>query len=196
MFIELTDILRCPADHEEGVLVLLPDGVTDRQVRSGHLGCMDCGLVYPILEGVAEFEAAPIEAARSVRLTGVAMVAFLGLGGPGGYVALVGGAAEDWTGFAEASDGVHVLALNPPPGVPSGRGVSMARGAGVPVKSRHLRGVVLGPGYADAPAWIAEAVRTLLPGQRVVGEGETPSVPELEVLASADGVWVARAIRA
>ena len=32
MFIELTDILRCPAEHEENVLVLLPDGVLDRRV--------------------------------------------------------------------------------------------------------------------------------------------------------------------
>jgi hypothetical protein len=38
-------------------------------------------------------------------------------------------------------------------------------------------------------------VRCLLPGLRVVGEGATPSAPELEVLASADGVWVARTRR-
>ena len=195
MFIELTDILRCPAEHEENVLVLLPDGVLDRQVRGGHLGCMDCGTVYPVRDGVVEFGPAPPDIQRSERLTGAAMAALLGLGGPGGYVAMVGGAGEGWEGFSEASEGVHVLAVNPPAGVPAGRGVSLARGGRIPVKSRHLRGVVLGPGFASDAAWLAEAVRCLLPGLRVVGEGATPSAPGLEVLASADGVWVAQARR-
>lgn len=196
MFIELTDILRCPADHEENVLVLLPDGVSDRQVTTGQLGCMDCGKVYPVVDGVAEFIPAPGSVLRSERLTGPAMAALLGLGGPGGYVAMVGGAAEGWEAFAAEAEGVHVLAINPPSGVRSARGASLAQAASIPVKSRHLRGVVLGPGYASDSAWLAEAVRCLLPGLRVVGEGETPSMPELEVLASADGVWVARLRRA
>jgi uncharacterized protein YbaR (Trm112 family) len=192
MFIELTDILRCPEEHEENVLVLLPDTVVDRQVQGGQLGCMDCGKVYPVRDGVAEFIPTPAEVHRSDRLTGPAMAALLGLGGPGGYVAMVGGAGEHWEAFAAEAEGVHVLAVNPPPGVASGRGVSLAHAARLPVKSRHLRGVVLGPGFASDAAWLADAVRCLLPGLRVVGESETPSLPELEVLASADGVWVAR----
>ena len=192
MFIELTDILRCPAEHEENVLVLLPDGVLDRQVLGGHLGCMDCGMVYPVRDGVAEFGPAPGDIQRSGRLTGAAMAALLGLGGPGGYVAMVGGAAEDWEGFAAASEGVHVFALNPPEGVAAGRGVSLARGGRIPVKRRHLRGVVLGSGFASDAEWLAEAMRCVLPGLRVVGESATPSAPGLEVLASADGVWVAQ----
>ena len=192
MFIELTDILRCPADHEENVLVLLPDGVADRQVTTGHLGCMECGLVYPVREGVAEFGPPGMAVLRSIKLTGTAMAAFLGLGGPGGYVALVGGAAEDWVGFAAAAEGVHVVAVNPPIPLAPARGVSVVRAGRLPVKSRHLRGVVLGPGFAGDPAWLAEATRTLLPGLHLVGEGPTPSAPGIEVLAGADGVWVAR----
>lgn len=195
MFIELTDILRCPADHEENVLVLLPDAVLDRQVQSGQLGCMDCGRVYPVREGVVEFTPAVTDIRRSERLTGPAMAALLGLGGPGGYVAMVGGAGEQWEAFAAEVEGVHVLAVNPPSGVLGGRGASVAWAGRIPVKSRHLRGVVLGPGVAEDAAWVAEAVRCLLPGLRVVGEGQTPSAPELEVLASADGVWVSRTRR-
>ena len=196
MFIELTDILRCPADHEEGVLVLLPDGVRDRQVQGGHLGCMDCGQVFPILEGVAQFSDAPPPGESSTRLTGEAMAALLGLGGPGGYVAIVGGAASGWQAFAAAVGGVHVLAVNPPEGLPGGGGVSVVRGGTIPVKGRHLRGVVLGSEFASDARWRSEAVRCLLPGLRVVGEGTTPTAPVLEVLASADGVWVARAAAA
>jgi uncharacterized protein YbaR (Trm112 family) len=192
MFIELTDILRCPAAHEEHFLVLLPDGVVERRVESGQLGCLECGRVYPVRGGVAEFGPPPAGIPTSERLTGPAIAALLGLSGPGGYVALVGGAAADWRGFTEAAEGVHVVAVNPPPGVPGGRGVSVVQGGSIPVRARQLRGVVLGPGIADDPAWVADAVRTLLPGLRLVGEGATPSAPELEVLASADGVWVAR----
>lgn len=196
MFIELTDILRCPADHEENVLVLLPDGVSGRQVANGQLGCMDCGKVFPVRNGVVEFvpEMAPVE--RSTLLTGPAMSALLGLGGPGGYVAMVGGAGEGWRSFVADAEGVHVLVVNPPDTVTPAPGVSLARSARLPVKSRQLRGVVLGPGFASDAGWIAEALRTLLPGQRLVGEGETPTAPELEVLASAGGVWVARGRRA
>lgn len=196
MFIELTDILRCPADHEEGVLVLLPDGVRDRQVLGGHLGCMDCGEVYPIRDGAARFTDAPPPPEPSRRLTGDAVAALLGLGGPGGYVALVGGAAAAWPAFAAAVEGVHVLAVNPPEGLPGGAGVSVVRGATIPVRGRHLRGVALGAGFASDGRWRSEALRCLLPGQRLVGEGTTPSSPELEVLASADGVWVAKAAAA
>ena len=34
MFIELTDYLRCPADHAESYLVLLPDEMQERSVRA------------------------------------------------------------------------------------------------------------------------------------------------------------------
>lgn len=192
MFIELTDILRCPAAHEESFLVLLPDGVVDRQVETGQLGCLECGLVYPVRKGVAVFGPAPGEVRPTARLTGPAIAALLGLSGPGGYVAFVGGAAADWKGFVDAAEGVQVVAVNPPPGTPAGRGLSVVQGGSLPVRARQLRGVVLGPGFADDPAWVADARRTLLPGLRLVGEGATPSAPELEVLASADGVWVAR----
>lgn len=193
MFIELTDILRCPADHAEGFLVLLPDGVVDRQVESGQLGCLECGAVYPVRRGVAEFGPAPAEVEGSARLTGPALAALLGLAGPGGYVALVGGAASDWQGLLAARDGIHVLGVNPPAGTPTGRGLSVAQGPTIPVRSRYLRGVALGPGVADDPAWVAEAARAVLPGRHIVGEGATPPAAGLEVLASADGVWVARA---
>ena len=45
MFIELTDHLRCPADHEEAFLVLLPDQMDGRAVRGGALGCPVCGWI-------------------------------------------------------------------------------------------------------------------------------------------------------
>ena len=57
MFIELTDHLRCPRDHPEAYLVLLPDEVSGRGVRSGQLGCPICGATFRVAEGVAELDA-------------------------------------------------------------------------------------------------------------------------------------------
>jgi hypothetical protein len=38
---------------------------------------------------------------------------------------------------------------------------------------------------------VREAARATLPGLRVVGQGPEPELPELELLASAEGHWVA-----
>jgi uncharacterized protein YbaR (Trm112 family) len=191
MFIELTDILRCPADHEEHVLVLLPDGVADRQVESGQLGCMECGRIYPIRGGVADFGPGPAATAVT-RLDASALAVFLGLAGAGGYVGLVGEPVAFWEALAEQVGAVHLVGVNAPEGTSGGPGLSLVRGGAIPVRSRQLRGVVLGPGTAGDPHWVREAARVTLPGLRVVGEGPTPSAPDLELLAGAEGVWVAR----
>src|SRR5438128_417393 len=93
MFIELTDHLRCPADHEEQFLVLLPDRMEGRSVLSGELGCPVCGRVVRVEEGVADFGAGT-PGTGDTSLTGEAVPALLGVTGPGGYVALVGSAAR------------------------------------------------------------------------------------------------------
>ena len=66
----------------------------------------------------------------------------------------------------------------------------MVRGGMIPLKSRTLRGVVLGKPYADDPIWVRDAARLVLPGLRVVGEGDQPPEELIEVMASAGGVWV------
>ena len=57
MFIELTDHLRCPAEHEESYLVLLPERMEDRSVREGRLGCPLCGRTYAVVDGVQSWPA-------------------------------------------------------------------------------------------------------------------------------------------
>ena len=52
MFIELTDHLRCPADHDEAFLVLLPDELDGRSVRTGTLGCPVCDRRFALRDGV------------------------------------------------------------------------------------------------------------------------------------------------
>jgi hypothetical protein len=193
VFIELTDVLRCPADHEEGYLVLLPDAMAGRDVTAGRLGCPACGAEYAVRAGVAEFGAPPGWPTEPPRLDGTGVAALLGLEGPGGFAALVGGAAADWQAVAAAAEGVHLVGVNPPEAIRPAPGLSVVRAPVFPLRQRSLRGIALGPGYGSDPAWVAAAAGAVLPGLRVVGEGSGEG-PErsLEPLGAAGGAWVAR----
>jgi hypothetical protein len=191
MFIELTDHLRCPAEHEESFLVLLPDLMEGRSVRTGQLGCPVCARTYPVVDGVFEGGEPPqfhTEAASA--LNGEAIAALTGVGGPGGYLALVGSPASAWPEVAEQLPGVALVAVNPGPDVTDSAGISVIRGPRIPIKSRSMRGAVLGNSYADDPFWVAEAIRVVLPGLRVVGEGKEAPSEAIDLMASAGGVWV------
>lgn len=191
MFIELTDHLRCPADHAEQYLVLLPDRVVERSVIEGRLGCPVCGRTFSIARGVAELGESPVSPAAEPPLGADALQAFLGIGGPGGYAVLVGSAAADWRSMSGLTPGVALVAVNPPPSVADAAPVlSVVRAPLIPLKARSVRGVVLGPEFAAHPFWVRDAARVTLPGLRVVGRGPTPALDELELLAAAEGWWV------
>jgi uncharacterized protein YbaR (Trm112 family) len=190
MFIELTDHLRCPADHPESFLVLLPDQVEDRSVRSGHLGCPVCGRMFQLVDGVLDVGDAPPPAQSGSALDADALSTLVGLHGPGGYLVIVGPPASLWKEMAERNPGVALVAVNPEGDMKDEPGISIIRGARLPIKSRSMRGVVLGRPFADDGTWIQEAVRVVLPGLRVLGEGSNPAPELIDLMASAEGVWV------
>jgi len=192
MFIELTDHLRCPADHDEAFLVLLPDRVEGRSVRSGTLGCPICDRRFTLREGVLDVGDAPAPAESEVidRLTPEALVPLVGLSGPGGYLTLVGPPAAGWREVAALVPGVALVAVNPPAQVADEAALSVIRGGRLPLKRNSMRGVVLGRPYGGDPAWVAEASRVVLPGLRVVGSGGDPPADAIELMASAGGVWM------
>ncbi len=191
MFIELTDHLRCPADHDEQFLVLVPEVMDGRDVRQGSLGCPVCHRSYPIRDGIATFGHAPGEVAAPTRLSPDAQAALAGLGGPGGYAVLVGGAAARADLLAQALPGIGLVLVNPPGNGPDPAFASRLIAPSLPLKTGSMRTAILGPGYGSDPAWVHEAARVVLVGNRVVGEGEAPSVGELELAADAEGCWVA-----
>jgi uncharacterized protein YbaR (Trm112 family) len=192
VFIELTDHLRCPADHPEQYLVLLPDSIVERSVVAGRLGCPVCGRTYAVADGIAELGSSPVASGVESLLEPAAMHVLLGLTGPGGYAVLVGSAAAGWQVLAEQSPGVALVAVNPPPAVVDAAPVlSVLRAPLIPLKARSVRGVVLGPEFAAEPQWVRDAARVTLPGLRVVGQGPPPAIEELELLATANDCWVA-----
>jgi uncharacterized protein YbaR (Trm112 family) len=190
MFIELTDHLRCPVEHEESFLVLLPDRIDDRSVRTGQLGCPVCGRTYRIVDGVWDAGGVAPADARSGALNPAAITALAGLSGPGGYLVVVGGPGGHSQELAELNSGVGLVLVNPPPGVSDRGGISVIRGSRLPLRSRSMRGVVLGAPYGSDPVWVAEAARVVLPGLRVVGEGPAPEPQVIDLMAEAGGVWV------
>ena len=196
MFIELTDHLRCPEEHEEQYLVLIPDRIVDRSVHTGRLGCPVCRREYPVRSGVADFgpPGPPIVPGDPAQVDVSALHAFLGLAGPGGYVGLVGWPSLLAAGLMLPMPGVHFVAINPPAEVAELPMLSLVRAPRIPLRSRTLRGIVLGGGFGSEGRWPDEALRVVLPGLRVVGEGEAPSLRGLQVLGSGGGWWVAKRI--
>ena len=194
MFIELADHLRCPADHPEQYLVLLPGAIEERSVRDGMLGCPVCGREFRIDGGVFDIGGGPEQVAPTA-LDGDAAAALAGLTGPGGYLAVVGGLAARHDELAAAIPGVRLVAINPPRGVRDAYELSVLRGGSIPLRSSSMRGVLLGPGFGSDPHWVSEALRVTLPGLRIVGEGREPEPGDLELLASAGGCWVGSKLR-
>jgi len=193
VFIELTEILKCPRDHAESYLVAAPMAMDGRRIVRGAVGCPECRAEYPIVDGVAYFGGPGARGGAAAAAPGAydaaALRAFLDLGGPGGYVLLVGGAGALGPGLVAAVPGVHVVAVNPPPAVAPAAMLSvLVAPHGLPLRTASVRGVALGADVA-APPWIAEAVRTLLPGRRLVvdDEGARAGVTEL---ARGGGVFV------
>ncbi len=191
MFIELTDHLRCPADHTEQFLVLLPSRMESRRVVTGELGCPVCGLVVLLADGMADWGDAPPSEGRTA-LTAEAIAAFLGLSGPGGYVALAGGVTALASALAPLLPGIRLILVNPPAGTPDSDVASVLRATRLPLKSGSMRGMVLGADLAEVSDWVDQCVRSVLQGLRVVVEGGEPPAQGVEVMARSGECWVGR----
>lgn len=191
MFIELTDHLRCPAPHDEAYLVLLPGAIESRSVRAGTLGCPVCGAEFTLRDGAFDAGDAAADGAATPDLPVEGLVAFMGLGGPGGYAVLSGPVARRWREVQAALPGVGLVAWNPPADVADEPGLSVLRGRMLALKRNVARSVVLS-GAAAGPDGVREALRVTLPGRHLVGEGGAPAVAGLTVAAEGGGWWVGR----
>jgi hypothetical protein len=191
MFIELTDHLRCVADHDESFLVLLPSQMDGRRVLYGTLGCPVCQAEYGVAGGELDMGAGPVPplGAPPAGFAAPALLAFLGLEGPGGYVGLVGEAASAAKDLATALPGVHLVAINPVEPISPAPSLSVIRARRMPLKARSLRGVVVGEPAAADPGWQADAIRAVLPGLRATGRGPVPVLDGFELLGEAEGWW-------
>lgn len=201
MHIELTEMLRCPADHREEYLVLSTAEMSGRTVRRGLVGCPVCHREYEIADGVVHFEGAgsgeqgaedtaSAPAPSSAPPAPDVLQALLDLSGPGGIVVLLGSAARSAAGLAELLGGIHLVAVNPPADLAELPACTQLRAtAAIPLRGAVARGVVVG-GELAVPAWLREARRVLLRGRRLVIEREAVVVPGVTPLAVGRGLWV------
>jgi len=190
MFIELAEMLKCPAPHEETFLVVATDAMAERSVRSGVVGCPVCRAEYPIVDGQVQFGEAPRRPRPRVEAPVETLHALLALEGPGGYVVLVGAVARRADELATRLEGVHFVGVNPPDDADERPHLSLlVAGGSIPLRSRMARGVVVGTDFAEE-SWLAEAARVTLPGRHIVVEGEGFDVPATRPLASGSGLWV------
>ncbi len=198
MFIELSEFLRCPEPHEETFCVVAPDEMVGRMITRGVVGCPVCRREYPIEDGVVRFGAGhpePVGDPGGAPPPDPDVVqALLGLGGPGGFVVLVGTAGRLAGPLAERMGGIHFVGTNPPPDVAASPALSLlVHPTRIPLRNAMARGVMLGAEYAAEP-WIAEGTRVLLNGLRLVVVGEAVVAPDLERLAVGRGLWVGQKI--
>jgi uncharacterized protein YbaR (Trm112 family) len=203
MHIELTEMLRCPEDHREEYLVLSTSEMNGRMVMRGVVGCPVCRREFEIIDGIVDFTTA-ITGERQVRavrrtpaprspvtIDSQSLQALLDLGGPGGYVILLGSAARHAEALASMMGGVHFVGIDAPPDVEELPILSLLQADRViPLREGMARGVVVGAELAATP-WVAEGTRVLLRGRRLVVESELATAPGgTTMLASGQGVWV------
>ena len=203
MHIELTEMLRCPEEHREEYLVLSTSEMNGRMVMLGVVGCPVCQREFEIIDGIVDFTAAITgeRQVRAVRRTPAArspividaqsLQALLDLGGPGGYVILLGSAARHAEGLAGLMGGVHFVGINAPDDVEELPILSLLQADRViPLRQGMARGVVVGAELAATP-WVADGTRVLLRGRRLVVESELAVLHEsVTKLASGEGLWV------
>lgn len=188
-------MLRCPEPHEESFCVVAPDAMVGRSVWRGVVGCPVCRKEFPIRDGVAEFGPIPParlpDSASSALPEAEVVAALLGLGGPGGYLVLLGSAVRLVPELGQWLGGVHFVGINAPPDAARPGMLSLLTcERKIPLRASMARGVVIGPDFAVEP-WIGEAVRVVLEGLRVVViGGELGQVEGLVQLAAGRGMWV------
>jgi len=200
MHIELTEMLRCPEPHPEGFLVLSTGEMSGRMVRHGLVGCPVCHREYEVADGVVYFggtgkgERGRVDGGGTRPPSPVprpdVLQALLDLSGPGGYVVLLGTAARVGAELAPLVGGIHCIGVNAPDEVAELPVLSLLRCESlIPLRGAMARGVVVGAELAS-PAWLAEAVRVLLRGRRLVVAGEEVVPAGVRHLVTGQGLWV------
>jgi uncharacterized protein YbaR (Trm112 family) len=196
MFLELTEILRCPQPHDESYVICAPVTSDGRDVVRGGLLCPVCRRQYAILDRVA-WLGAPGEpvtgadvAAADSQLNLEAALTFLDLQGAGGVVVTMGRAGRLAPELARALPGIAIAAINPPDGiVPDGSFSVIRSPAGLPVRRHMVRAAIVGADVARS-AWLEGAAASVLTGLRLVVEDERAEPRGFVELARGAGVFV------
>ena len=199
MHSELVDTLRCLSIHEESWLVAAADEIDGRHIMRGVLGCPVCHARYPIERGIADFSEGsrlPIVLEPETSVTGdsavMKLAAMLDLTEPSGYIILVGTWARLGAALRELVP-VMILAVNPPPDVRMGDGMSgVATIDRIPVAAGSARGIAFDTLEATTSGAIEPlaALRAVKSGARVVASASVAVPDDVTLLAQDAEHWV------
>ena len=191
VFVDLIDVLRCPALHPEEPLVAVAALTIDRQLVEGVLGCPMCGAEYPVRDGAVWFGLGRADrwSPSEVVVSGdpdevIRLAAQLGIDGRGGRYLFDGA----WSSMVAALGEIGpLLALGLDSAMP---GLSVLRDCAdrLPVAAGRFRGAVLA---RPAAALAAAAARALETAGRLVAPAATPVPDGVTVLARDARQWVA-----
>jgi uncharacterized protein YbaR (Trm112 family) len=210
----LLDALRCPAPHAEEWLVTMVHHADGPRLREADLACPACGDTFVVRDAVAWFHAPPPDATTSATVhtappipdTGTEeqdadrLAALLGVAEGPWPVVLVGARAAQGAALA-ARVSPPQWWINPVP-APIGNaphphwlvGV-LHTGVRWPLAARQAAAVALDTAHA-APASLAQAVRLLRPGGRLVAPAWAPLPEGVRELARDATEWVGEAVGA
>lgn len=201
MLLDIVDVLRCPARHEETWLVASAERWSGRHVVAGKLGCPVCRAEYPIRDGVADFAPggratrAPsdVVAARpDERPPGEApalrLAAQLGLIDPGGVVLLTGIYGRHADALADTVES-RLIVLNSASRVQAAASEIRLADA-LPFASASVRAIAFDPAALPA-ALLDSAVRLLRAEGRLVAPVGLAVPPGVRELARDEAEWVA-----
>ena len=189
MFVELIEYLRCPAAHEESVLVAAAERSEQRHIVSGVLGCPVCGAEYPIRDGVARFaDAAPVAAEPASVEIAMRIAAFLELTDARGFALLCGRWGAHAGPLAELVE-TPLFLVNPPAGADLSRAAAVIEaGETLPLSAGVARAAALDPALAMSPDAVLRALRG---SARVMGPVTLPIPTGLTEVARDSRDWVA-----
>ncbi|MBL0937284.1 MAG: hypothetical protein IBJ03_00205 [Gemmatimonadaceae bacterium] len=167
------DSLRCPAAHEESWLVVMVHDAVDATLLRADLACPVCGAEYEVRDGLAQFVAAaePASTQASARIMHdldlSRLAALLGMTESTQSALLIG--AHDATGVQQAS---------------------MQIGERLPLGAGTIAAAALDEAHAT-PTYLAEAVRVVRQGGRIVAPATAPLPDGVRELARDETEWVA-----
>ena len=194
MFIELLDILCCPADHPQIPLVAAIIERDGRMVTQGVLGCPTCHREYPVRDGAVWFSEAGTGDQSEGRSGAYGSDGALRAGAfvaarDGSTVALVGGWSRYASELAEMS-GARVYAVNPTVGVEDSERVGILYcDRSLPFAAASLQGLAI-----DEPAWstgdLELASSALAASGRMAAPASSAMPSAVAELARDDDFWV------
>lgn len=186
MRLDLAERLRCPNSHAPTQLIVVAQESDGRELIKGFAGCPVCHLEARIIAGAVRFPgfeepsarvSTPHPAAHAVER----LRAQLGLAEEGGSVLLMGRYAAFGMALAGAME-IGVVTMMAP------RATVRLFEPVVPFTDHTFRAVAMD--MAVDPAMAADAVRTVVPGGRVLGANPLPMPAMVKETARDQVEWV------